>query len=139
MAEIEIIARQRTRITIGEEKIWLYKLTLGNIADLDRYLQDDYEQKTLEKARRVYDGEIPDVVREGIMEGLSDEKLEELRGSTEGARYMLWCALKAEYPSITLEQAAHVIPVDDIEKAVDAISPKEKKRDRTKVKKKAKK
>ena len=124
--ELEMIARPLTHVTIDGKRIALFKLSLGDIADLDQYLRDEYEQDELAKAVRIY-GEVPDKVSDRLMAGLTSDEMDELRGSTKGARFMLWRALQAGYPSITQEQAANAIPVEDIERVVDAISPKEKK------------
>ena len=132
--ELEMIARPLTHVTIDEKRIALFKLSLGDIADLDEYLKDEHEQETLAKAGRLY-GEVPEKVSDKLMAGLTDDELDELRGSTKGARFMLWRALQAHWPTITQEQAANIIPVEDIERVVNAISPKEKKTTKRKVKK----
>ena len=132
--ELEMIARPLTHVNIDGKKIALFKLSLGDIADLDQYLADEYEQDELAKAVRLY-GEVPEKVSDRLMEGLTSDQMDDLRGSTKGARFMLWRALQAHWPTITQEEAANVIPVEAIERVVDAISPKEKKRPRKPVKK----
>ena len=129
-----MIARPLTHVTIDGKKIALFKLSLGDIADLDQYLADEYEQDELAKAVRIY-GEVPEKVSDKLMDGLTSDQMDELRGSTKGARFMLWRALQAGYPDITQEHAANVIPVEDIERIVDAISPKDKKKPKVRKKK----
>ena len=133
--DLEMIARPITHVTLNGKKVALFKLSLGDIADLDQRLQSDYEQDRIAKAHRIYGDELPDNVKADLMRDLTDSELDALRGTPKGARYMLWRALTCGFPGITEEHAANVIPTDDMEMVMNAISPKDKKKSRKPVKK----
>jgi len=124
-----MLSRPITHVKLGDKRTALYKLTLGDIADLDSYIQDEYTQVQLDKARKIYADDIPAEVKFELMQDLPEDELEAKRGGLKGATYMIWQALKAEYPDITLEQAGR-IETENLEKIVTAISPKEKKTSR---------
>ena len=134
---LEMIAqRPIVNLTINGQKTNFFKLGMGDIADVTQMIKDDYENDLLEKAKRIY-GEVPEDIQKKAMDGLTDKEVAGAMSNPKYGIYLIWCSIKATYPTMTLEEASNILSVEDIEKIGDAISPKEKKRGP--VKKQAKK
>lgn len=135
--ELEIVeGRPIVNLTLNGRRINFYKIGLGDIAKLDRHIQNKYEQDMLEKAGRIY-GDVPDKFKDKAMDGLSREELEEAKETPEAMSFFIWRALLATYPNSKLEEVESLICLEDFNKVLEAVLPKEKKRGP--VKKKAKK
>ena len=127
MSELEIIAKGFTEIELGGKQRKVGKLTVGDWADFEGYVQDNRKQKILSTARELYPDGPPESVLDKALAPATDEELEEQQGSVVGIRFLFWRALKKYSPDITLEEAGDMVTLDDIEIITEAIMPKEKK------------
>ena len=127
MGELEIISQGHTEIELNGKKRKIGKLTVGDFADFEQYVQEIRKQKILSTARELYPDAIPDSVLDKALAPPSDEELEEQQGSITGIRFLFWRALLKFSPDITMEEAGDMITLDDIEAVTMAIMPKEKK------------
>ena len=127
MGELEIISQGYTEIELNGKTRKIGKLTVGDFADFEQYVQEQRKQKILSTARELYPDAIPDSVLDKALAPASDKELEEQQGSIIGIRFLLWRALKKFSPDMTIEEAGEMITLDDIEVVTAAIMPVEKK------------
>ena len=127
MGELEIISQGYTEIELRGVKRKIGKLTVGDFADFEQYVQEKRKQKILTTAKEFYSDAIPTSVFETAIAPATDAEVDEQQGSIVGIRFLLWRALKKFSPDMTLEEAGEMITLDDIEGVTAAIMPAEKK------------
>lgn len=127
MSELEIISQGFSEIELGGKLRKIGKLTVGDWADFEQYVQGQRKNKILGTAKEFYPEGIPESVLDKALAPPTTEELEEQQGSIVGVRFLFWCALKKYSPDITLVEAGNMITLDDIEFITKAIMPEQKK------------
>ena len=94
----------------------LSKLTVGDIADYERWRKDERKKELIELTREVYSDNIPVDVLPQI-----EQQLKQLPGldniddiSMKDACYLIWLSGKKTDPDLTLEQAGKQIDIDKL-------------------------
>ena len=113
-----------TEITLAGHKYKIEKLTLGDWADFEQYAKDKHKANIIATAKEMYGDDIPEIVFDKATRPITEEELEEHKGTVSGITFLLYKALVKRDPDITIAKVANIVTLDDVAAVTEAIMGK---------------
>ena len=124
----------------------LGKLTVGDIADYERWNKEKYKKQLIADMREMYPDKMPDSAFDQIQNQLKTMPtlMDDGDLDLDGIQYLLWLSMKKNDPDVTIKQVGDLFDVEKADEYISGLFPsnldvKKKPRRRQPVKKTKKK
>ena len=132
----EIIAKSFVDLQLADGKTYrLAPLSIGMIADLEQWVKDRRRKEILGAAKELYGENVPASVFAEVAKPVTDAEIEAAQESPAGLLFLLWRALMAYHPAITLEETGNLVTTEALQEyakhiGIAAQNPEQKKTDK---------
>ena len=97
------------------------QITLGDWADFQGYIQEQYSESLLRTAHSVYGDQIPTEIFDKLSAPLSDDKIMDSAATVSGARYLLWKSLLNYNPNLTIDETGRMVELADVAEVIQKL------------------